>query len=107
MNILLLPNDILFYITSFLSVSDKIAARETCMDLYNSINYMQIRVEKMDIKIDKLLNGNIYILNRLRLAALCGLQNHSVAEIWSWISLISDIKQDSLQIIRRLDNAIK
>jgi len=105
-NILMLPNDMIFYITRFLSMQEKITARETCIDFNDSIKFIEIRIGKMDIKIEKLLNGKIYILSRLRLAALCGLQAHTVADIWSWVTLVSDMKSDALPILRQLNHAI-
>jgi hypothetical protein len=106
MDILALPDDILSYILHFLSVSDKISARETCQEFGKNVNLMQIRIEKLDCKINKLLNGRIYILSRLRLAALCGLQEHKVADIWAWITLLGDIKTDALPILRQIGRAI-
>lgn len=101
-----LPNDILYYITQFLSTSDKISLRETSIELNNIVNFMEIRIGKMDLKIEKLLNGRMYILCRLRLAALCGLHEHTVASIWTWITLLDDIKTDALPILRQIGQAI-
>ena len=106
MHLLILPNDLLYVMTNFMSVSDKMTLRETCIDLKNNVNYMEIRIEKLDVKIDKLLNGRMYILCRLRLASLCGLQEHTVASIWSWVTLIGDITDDSLPILRQIGSAI-
>ena len=106
MHLLILPNDLLYVMTNFMSVSDKMTLRETCIDLKENVNYMEIRIEKLDVKIDKLLNGRMYILCRLRLAALCGLQEHTVASIWSWVTLIGDITDDSLPILRQIGSAI-
>ena len=91
MHFLMLPNDLLYTITKFMSASDKMILRETCIDLKDNVKYMEIRIQKMNIQIDKLLNGRMYILCRLRLAALCGLHEHTVASIWSWATLIGDI----------------
>ena len=60
------------------------------------LKFMDIRIGKMDAKIEKLLNGRMYILCRLRLAALCGLHEHTVANIWAWATLLDDVKTDSL-----------
>jgi hypothetical protein len=106
MNILLLPNDIIYYIIRFLSKIDKISAREISTDFYKEITYMEIRIEYLNLKIDKILNGRIYILSRLRLASLCGLQEYSVATIWAWITLFDDVKTDALPILRQIGNAI-
>ena len=106
MNILILPNDMLYYIIHFLSTTDKISMRETCEDFKYCIYFMEIRIETMDIKYDKLITGRNYILARLRLAALCGLNNYKVSEIWSWISLFQEPKQDALYILRQLGQAI-
>ena len=40
------------------------------------------------------------------MAALCGLNNYNVAEIWSWVSLVHDQKLDALPILRQLGQAI-
>ena len=106
MSLSALPNDILHHITNFLSISEKISLRETCIELNSIVNFMEIRIGKMDRKIEKLLNGRMYILCRLRLAALCGLHEHTVASIWSWVSLISDVKTDALPILRQIGHAI-
>ena len=106
-NIIMVPNDIFYIIISFLSTYDKISTRETCKDLNHCIRFMKIRTEFMDIKFDRLINGRNYILARLRLAALCGLNNYRVAEIWSWVSLMhDDIKSDALPILQQLGQAI-
>ena len=102
MHLLMLPNDLLYVMTNFMSLSDKMLLRETCRDLKDNVNYMEIRIEKLDVKIDKLLNGRMYILCRLRLASLCGLHEHTVASIWSWATLIGDITDDSLLFLDRL-----
>ncbi len=60
----------------------------------------------MNIKYDKLINGRNYILSRLRLAALSGLNNYKIAEIWSLVSLFQEEKLDALYILRQLDQAI-
>ena len=106
MNIIFLPNDIIFLIIKNLSLKDKISARKTCYEIKNSIRFIDIRIEKFNFELDKILTGRIYILSRLRLAALCGLHEHTVADIWSWISLVGDIKSDALPILRRIGNAI-
>jgi hypothetical protein len=106
MNIVLLPNDILYIITKFLSTSDKISVRETCTDFKDCIRFMEIRIETMNDKYDKLINGRNYILSRLRLAALCGLNNYKVAEIWSWVSIFQEPKEDALTILRQLNESI-
>lgn len=106
MNILMLPNDMRFYITRFSLLSDKINMRETCIELKNSISFIDIRIEKFNSKFEQILTGRIYILSRLRLAALCGLHEHTVANIWSWVSLVGDIKSDALPILRQIGNAI-
>jgi hypothetical protein len=106
MNLLVLPNDLLYYITIFLSISDKIVVRETNKEFNNNVNFMDIRIGKMDAKFEKLLNGRMYILCRLRLAALCGLHQHTVANIWSWITLLDDVKTDSLPILRQIGHSI-
>ena len=102
----MLPNDILYTITRYFSLSDKISVRETCRDFNYCIRFMEIRIETMDVKYDKLITGRNYILSRLRLAALCGLNNYKVAEIWSWVSLFQEEKQDALYILRQLGQAI-
>jgi hypothetical protein len=106
MNLLALPNDLLYYITKFLSISDKMTMRETNKEVKNNVKFMDIRVGKMDAKIEKLLNGRMYILCRLRLAALCGLHEHTVANIWAWATLLDDVKTDSLPILRQIGSAI-
>jgi len=106
MNLLIMPNDIIYYISRFLSITDKIAWRETCIELNSSVNFMEIRIEKMNIKFDRLLNGRIYILCRLRLAALCGLHNHTIADIWSWVNSLGDITVDALPILRQIGRTI-
>ena len=106
MNITLLPNDILYMITRYLSSSEKISVRETCKDFKYCIYFIEIKIETMDVKYDKLITGRNYILSRLRLAALCGLNNYQVAEIWSWVSLFQEEKQDALYILRQLGQAI-
>ena len=106
MNIVTLPNDILYIIFRFLFTSEKINARETCRDFKYCMRFMELRIETMNIKYDKLLNGRNYILARLRLAALCGLNNYKVAEIWSWVTLMTDTKIDALPILRQLGQAI-
>jgi len=105
-NVTTFPNDILYVITRFLSPNDKISVRETCIDLNNSVRFMELRIENMNIKFDKIINGRNYILARLRLAALCGLNTYEVAEIWSWVSLFQEQKQDALSILRQLGEAI-
>ena len=102
----MLPNDILYMITKYLSITDKIYVRGISKDFKDSIRFMEIRIEFMDIKYDKLISGRNYILSRLRLAALCGLNNYKVAEIWSWVSLFHEEKQDALYILRQLGQAI-
>ena len=37
MNLLALPNDLLYYITKFLSISDKMTMRETNKELKNNV----------------------------------------------------------------------
>lgn len=106
MKLLMLPNDILFYITQFLPVAEKMAIRETCIEMNTAVNYMDIKIEKMNKKINKLITGRIYILCRLRLAALCGLNQHTVADIWSWATSIGDIESDALPILREIGRAI-
>ena len=106
MNLIMLPNDLLYHITQFLNLSAKINFRETCNDTCKNVRYMEIKIEKMNIKIDKLLNGRIYILCRLRLAALCGLHEHTVADIWSWANSLDDVKIDALPFLRQIGRAI-
>ena len=106
MYIIVLPNDIIYCIIRYLSIWDKIAMRETCTELNNNISFMEIRIGKMDYIIANLLNSRMYILSRLRLAALCGLHEHTVANIWSWATLIDDVKTDALPILRQLGRAI-
>jgi hypothetical protein len=106
MNIVMLPNDMLYTITRSLSSSEKNCVRETCKDFKNCIYFIEIRIETMNVKYDKLITGRNYILSRLRLAALCGLNNYKVAEIWSWVSLFQEEKQDALYILRQLGQAI-
>ena len=106
MPLLALPNDILCYFTDFLSTTEKMALRLTCEELNQNVNLMQIRIEKMNGEIDKLINGRIYILCRLRLAALCGLHEYTVATIWSWVTLLDDVKTDSLPMLRQINKAI-
>ena len=105
MNILVLPNDMLYHITKFLPVSDKMIMRESCRELNIVVRLMEIRIDLMDCKFDKILNGRTYILSRLRLAALCGLHEHDVANIWAWVTLL-DIKNDALPILRQISQAI-
>ena len=107
MQLLALPTDIQCYLTKFLSTTEKIALRQTCKESNQNVSYMQIRIEKMNEEIDKLINGRMYILCRLRLAALCGLQEYTVATIWSWVTLLDDVKTDSLPMLRQISNAIK
>ena len=101
-----LPNDLLYYITHFLDLSAKINFRETNNDICKNVRYMEIKIEKMNKKIDKLLNGRIYILCRLRLAALCGLHEHTVAHIWSWVTSLDDVNTDALPFLRQIGRAI-
>ena len=105
-NIEMLPTDMIFYISKFLSITEKKIARETSWSLNSPINLMEIRIKTFDSKIDNLLDGRSYILGRLRLASLCGLNNYSVGEIWSWITFNHNFKKDSLPIIREIGNAI-
>lgn len=79
---------LLYILVRFLFTSEKITARESCRDFKCCIPFIDIRIANMNIKYDKLINGKNYILSRLRLAALCGLNNYKVSEIWSWISLV-------------------
>lgn len=106
MKLLMLSHDILHYITRFLSTSEKMALRETSTELNIVVNYMDIKIEKMNKKIDKLINGRIYILCRLRLAALCGLHQHTVADIWAWATSLGDVDLDALPILRQIGRAI-
>ena len=105
-NVTTLPNDILFIITTHLSTKEKCLIRESCTEFNNILRVIDIKTELMDIKYDKLINGRNYILGRLRLAALCGLNNYKVAEIWSWVSLVYEEKPDALSILRQLGQAI-
>ena len=59
MNVTMFSNDILYTITRFLSTNDKIAMKETCLDFKNSIRFMEIKIEIMNVKFDKLINGRI------------------------------------------------
>ena len=106
MKLLMLPNDILYYFTRFLSTTEKMSLRETNKELCNNVRFMDIRIDKMSSKFDKLMNGRQYILCRLRLAALYGLQDYTVASIWSWVTLLGDIKTDALPILRQISSAI-
>jgi len=107
MSILLLPNDIIKYITTFLSTNDKTAVRESCKELLINVNLMKIKIEKMDKKFKELHSGREYILSRLRLAALCGLHEFTVANIWNWITSLDNSKDDALPILRQISDAIK
>ena len=106
MQLLALPTDIQCYFTECLSSTEKMALRLTCKELNQNISFMQIRIEKMNVEIEKLLNGRMYILCRLRLAALCGLHEYTVATIWSWATLLEDVKIDSLPMLRQISKAI-
>ena len=96
----------LYYISRFLSASDKLTARKTCIEFKNNVKLIDARIEIMNRKIEKIINGQKYILSRLRLAALCGLDNYTVANIWSWVVMIDDEKPDSLPILRQIGRAI-
>ena len=70
---------------------------------------MDIKVGKMDIKIDNILDGRVYILNRLRLAALCGLSDDKVACIWAWIENQNSkeiIIKDALPFLREINSCL-
>ena len=69
---------------------------------------MDIKINKMNIKINNILDGRVYILNRLRLAALCGMDKKRVANIWNWIENINYINNnDVLQVLRDIDEVLK
>jgi len=106
MNVTTVPNDILYTISNFLSTIDKISIRETCKDFKSSISFMEIKIETMTLKIENLINGKNYILARLRLASLCGLNSYKVREIWSWVTLFQEEKKDALPILQQLGEAI-
>jgi hypothetical protein len=106
MNLTTLPNDLLYHITHFLDLSSKINFRETCNDTNKNVRYMDIKIEKLNKKFDKLLNGRLYILCRLRLAALCGLHEHTVADIWSWVNSMNGVDTDALPFLREIGRAI-
>ena len=76
------------------------------MEFNTAVNYMEIRIEKMNVKINDLSGGRNYILCRLRLAALCGLHEHTVADIWSWATSLGDVNVDALPILRQIGSAI-
>ena len=101
-----LPYELLTLISTFLSAKEKESAREVCKDLYSSINMMVIKVNKMENKIDNILDGRVYILNRLRLAALCGLDKETVSEIWHWINYSQLMKEDGLMILRQINEIV-
>ena len=106
MLLVMLPNDILQFLTTFLSGTEKMLIRESCKELNQNVDYMQIRIEKMDKEISNLSKGREYILSRLRLASLCGLHEYTVATIWSWITSMDGNKKDALPILRQISNAI-
>ena len=106
MYLLALPTDLQRYLTKFLSTTEKINLRLTCKESKLNVNYMQIRIEKMEKQIDKLIDGRMYILCRLRLAALCGLHEYTVANIWSWVTLLDRENPDSLHMLRQISKAI-
>jgi len=106
MPLIALPTDLQCYLTKFLSTTEKINLRQTCKELNQNVNYMQIRIAKMEKEIDKLFNGRIYILCRLRLASLCGLHEYTVANIWSWVTLLDRENPDSLYMLRQISKAI-
>ena len=101
-----LPSELITYITSFLSSKDRETARETCKEIYCSINLIGIKAYKFDYKIDQIMDGRIYMLNRLRLAALCGLDKKSVSAIWLWIMKRDFSKEDGLRFLRQIGASI-
>ena len=101
-----LPGELIDLISSFLSTNDKESAREVCKEFAYNIRMMNIKVNKMNIKIDTILDGRIYILNRLRLASLCGLDKKSISEIWYWVNYNQLMKEDGLDILRRINRVL-
>lgn len=100
-----LPDEIITLISKFLSTNDKEACRRVNKNFYNNVRLMDIKVDKLNTKYDNIMNGSVYILNRLRLAALCGLNSEIVAYIWSWVYNQNSnkiIRTDSLPILRYL-----
>jgi len=102
-----LPYDLLTLISRFLSGIEKERLRIVCKDFYSSIKIMDIKVNKMEDKINNILDGRVYILNRLRLAALCGLDKEKISDIWYWVNNNNLFKDDCLHILRIINNVIK
>ena len=102
-----LPYDLITLISRFLSGIEKERVRTLCKDFCSSIKMMDIKVCKMEDKIDNILDGRVYILNRLRLAALCGLEKEKISYIWYWINNNNLIKDDSLPILGIINNVIR
>ena len=61
MQLLQLPNDILCHLTNCLNTTEKMALRQSCVEFNNIVDYMQIRIEKLDTEVEKLINGRMYI----------------------------------------------
>jgi len=100
-----LPDEIITLISKFLSTNDKEACRRVNKNFYNNVRLIDIKVDKLNTKYDDIMNGSVYILNRLRLAALSGLSSEIVAYIWSWVYNQNSnkiIRTDSLPILRYL-----
>ena len=102
-----LPYDLITLISKFLSFKEKERARIVSKDFYSSIKMIDIKVNKMEDKINNILDGRVYILNRLRLAALCGLDKEKISEIWYWINYNNLMKEDCLDILRQINNVVR
>jgi len=103
-----LPDEIITLISKFLSTKEKERMRQVSREFDRNIRLMDIKINKMNNKIDNILDGRVYILNRLRLAALCGMEKGRVGNIWNWIENINYINNsDVLQVLRDIDEVLK
>jgi len=103
-----LPDEIITLISKFLSTKEKERMRQVSREFDRNIRLMDIKINKMNNKIDNILDGRVYILNRLRLAALCGMEKRRVGNIWNWIENINYINNsDVLQVLRDIDEVLK
>ena len=103
----MLPGELIALISSFLSTNDKESAREVCRYMHYNIRLMDIKVNKMNNKIDIIFDGRIYILNRLRLASLCGLDKKIISDIWDWVNANDFTCEDGLNILRKINRVLR
>ena len=103
-----LPDEIITLISKYLSIKEKERMRQVNKEFDRNIRLMDIKINKMNDRIDSILDGRVYILNRLRLAALCGMRKKRVASIWNWIENINYINNnDVLHVLRDIDSVLK